>query len=139
MLPPDFPVGEYVAELPIGAARRGELIGEIEELPGRLRVLVGGMDETQRDRRYRKWTVRQIVHHIADSHVNAYVRFKLALTEEVPTIKPYDEGRWAALADSLAGDVELPLALLEALHRRWALLLRSLTPEQLGRRYFHPE
>ena len=80
MLPPDFPVGEYVAELPIGAARRGELIGEIEELPGRLRVLVGGMDETQRDRRYRKWTVRQIVHHLADSHVNAYVRFRLALT-----------------------------------------------------------
>src|SRR6188768_3759426 len=139
MVPPDFPVGEYVSELPIGAARRGELIGEIEQLPARLRQVVGGMTEAQRDRRYKKWTVRQIVHHLADSHVNAYVRFRLALTEAAPTIKPYDETRWAELADAKSADVELSLRLLESLHARWVLLLKSMTDADFGRTYFHPE
>lgn len=139
MLPPDFPVGEYVSELPIRAGRRGELIGEIEELPGRLRLLVGGMGEAELERRYKKWTVRQIVHHLADSHVNAYVRFRLALTEERPTIKPYDETRWAELADAKTADVELSLSLLESLHARWVLLLKSMTDADFERSYFHPE
>ena len=89
--------------------------------------------------RYRKWTVRQIVHHLADSHLNAFVRFRLALTEDRPTIKPYDETRWSELADSRSAEVELSLRLLESLHARWAVLLRSLTDADFERTYFHPE
>ena len=139
MLPPEFPVGQYVSELPIATTRRGELIGEIEQLPARLRELVGGMNEAQLERRYKNWTVRQIVHHVADSHLNAIVRFRLALTEDRPTIKPYDETRWAELADAKTADVELSLQLLESLHARWVLLLRSLTDADFERTYFHPE
>src|SRR5262245_10017504 len=139
MVPPEFPAGEYVSELPIGAARRGELIDEIEQLPARLRELVSGMNEAQLETRYKNWTVRQIVHHLADSHVNAYVRFRLALTEDRPTIKPYDETRWAELADAKTADVELSLRLLESLHGRWAELLRSLADAEFARTYFHPE
>src|SRR5262245_66035155 len=133
MTPPEFPAGEYVSELPIGAARRGEMIDEIERLPARLRELVSGMNEAQLETRYRNWTVRQIVHHLADSHVNAYVRFRLALTEDRPTIKPYDETRWAELADERSGDVALPLALLDGLHACWVALLRSMTDGQFAR------
>ncbi len=139
MLPPDFPAGEYVSELPMGPARRGELIGEIEQLPARLRQLVDGMSALELGRRYRNWTVRQIVHHLADSHTNAYVRFRLALTEDRPTIKPYDETRWAELADAKTADIELSLRLLESLHARWVLLLRSLGDAEFARTYFHPE
>jgi uncharacterized damage-inducible protein DinB len=139
MLPPEFPAGQYESELPIGAVRRGELIGEIEQLPARLQRLVGGMNETQRERRYKNWTVRQIVHHLADSHLNAVVRFRLALTEDLPTIKPYDETRWSELADAKTADVELSLRLLESLHARWVLLLQSMTDADFGRTYFHPE
>jgi len=139
MVPPEFPAGPYVSELPIGVARRGELIGEIEQLPARLRQLVGGMNETQLETRYKNWTVRQIVHHLADSHLNAIVRFRLAITEDRPTIKPYNETRWAELADAKTADVELSLRLLESLHARWVVLLRSLTDADFGRTYFHPE
>src|SRR5579859_5990224 len=90
-----------------------------------LRAAVAGLSEDQLDTRYRNWTIRQIVHHLADSHVHSYLRFKWALTEERPTIKPYDEGCWAALADARTGDVRAPLALLEGLHARWVQLLRS--------------
>jgi len=139
MSPPDFPAGPYVSELPISPARREELIREIEELPAQLRRLIGGMNESQLARHYKKWTVRQIVHHLVDSHLNAFVRFRLALTEDRPTIKPYDETRWSELADSRTADVELSLRLLESLHARWAVLLRSLTDSDFERTYFHPE
>jgi uncharacterized damage-inducible protein DinB len=139
MSPPEFPAGRYASEHPIGAVRRGELIGEIEQLPVRLRRLVGRMDESQIEARYKNWTVRQIIHHLADSHLNSFIRFRLALTEPRPTIKPYDETRWAELADSKSADVELSLQLLEALHARWVLLLRSLTDADFERTYFHPE
>jgi uncharacterized damage-inducible protein DinB len=111
----------------------------IEAAPTALRAAVAGPSEDQLDTRYRNWTIRQIVHHVADSHVNSYVRFKWALTEEVPTIKPYDDGRWADLADARTGEVRAPLALLEGLHIRWVQLLRSMTEEQFGRAFFHPE
>jgi len=127
MIPPELPAGEYVSELPIGAARRGDLIGELAQLPARLRELVSGMNEAQLETRYKSWTVRQIVHHLADSHLNGYVRFRLALTEDRPTIKNYDRARWAELSDSKTADVELSLSLLESLHARWAMLLRTLT------------
>jgi len=139
MNPPEFPAGEYVSELPIGVARRDELIGEIERLPARLHELVGGMNEAQRETRYKNWTVRQIVHHLADSHLQGSVRFRLALTEDRPAIKPYDPPRFAELADAKTGDVELSLRLLESLHGRWVLLLRSLTDPEFARTFFHPE
>src|SRR5204862_5683097 len=97
-----------------GPQRRGELITVLEAAPAALRGAVAGLSEGQLDTRYRNWTIRQIVHHLAASHVNSYVRFKWALTEERPTIKAYDEGSWAALTDSRSGDVSAPLALLEA-------------------------
>jgi hypothetical protein len=136
---PQYPAGPFVSEAGLSPERRAELIAVIEAAPAALRQAVGGLSESQLDTRYRNWTVRQVVHHLADSHANSYVRFKLALTEDRPTIKPYDEGRWAALADSLAGDVAAPLALLEALHARWAQLLRCMTAEQFARTFFHPE
>jgi len=109
-----------------------ELIHEVEELPARLRQLAtwqhaSGMNDSQLDTRYKNWTVRQIVHHLADSHLNGYVRFRLTLTEDRPTIKNYDRARWAELSDSKTADVELSLSLLESLHARWAMLLRTLT------------
>jgi hypothetical protein len=139
MIPPEFPAGQYVSELPIGTARRVELIGELEQLPARLRALVSGMNEAQRETRYKNWTVRQIIHHLADSHVNGYVRFRLALTEDNPALKRYDETRWAELADAKTADVELSLRLLESLHGRWVLLMRSLTAAEFERTFFHSE
>ena len=139
MTPPDFPAGAYVAEPQPTPARRAELIAEIEQLPVRLRSLVEGQSAAQLDRRYKNWTVRQIAHHLADSHLNAFVRFRLALTEDRPTIKPYDETRWAELPDAKTADVMLSVALLEALHARWVLLLRALSDADFERSYRHPE
>jgi uncharacterized damage-inducible protein DinB len=139
MEPPQNPAGPFEPEADYGAQRRDELIAVIEAAPAAARNAVAGLSENQLDTRYKNWTIRQIIHHLADSHVNSYVRFKWALTEELPTIKAYDEGRWAALDDSRAGDVRAPLALLEALHARWAQLLRSMTEAQFGRSFLHPE
>jgi uncharacterized damage-inducible protein DinB len=136
---PQNPAGAFVAEEGYGPERRDALIAEVENAPAALRAAVAGLSEGQLDTRYRNWTVRQIVHHIADSHVNSYVRFKWTLTEERPTIKAYDEGRWAALSDALAGDIGAPLALMDGLHARWARLLRSMTEEQFARSFVHPE
>ena len=139
MTPPDFPVGRYEPEPAPTAARRAELIGQIEALPAKARAAVAGLGAAQLDTAYKQWTVRQIVHHLADSHLNASIRFRLALTEDVPTIKAYDESRWAELADAKTADVELSLRLLESLHARWATLLRSITDDGWGRSFFHPE
>jgi hypothetical protein len=138
-LPPDFPAGPYVAEPNPSAAIRAEWIATIEQLPVRIVELITGMSPAQLDTRYKNWTVRQIVHHLADSHLNAYVRFRLALTEDRPTIKPYDETRWAELPDATAADVQLSAGLLEALHARWVLLLRAMSDADFQRAYFHPE
>jgi uncharacterized damage-inducible protein DinB len=136
---PQYPAGAFVPEENYGPARRDEFIAVIAQAPATLRQAVDGLSEEQLDTLYRNWTIRQIVNHLADSHVNCYVRFKWALTEDLPTIKPYDEGRWAALADSRSGDVRVPLALLEGLHARWVHLLCSMTEEQFARSFFHPE
>jgi uncharacterized damage-inducible protein DinB len=136
---PQNPAGAFVPEETYGPSQRAEWIAVIEAAPAAMRAAVAGLSKDQLDTRYRNWTIRQIVHHIADSHVNSYVRFKWALTEDTPTIKPYDDGRWAALADACTGDVQAPLALLEGLHARWVQLLRSMTEEQFGRAFFHPE
>src|SRR5271165_27500 len=135
---PQNPAGDFLPEEKYGPARRAELIAGIESAPSALRVAVAGLSEKQLDVRYRNWTIRQIVHHVADSHVNSYVRFKWTLTEDQPTIKAYDEGRWAALEDAREGAVEPALALLEGLHVRWVQLLRSLSDEQFSRAFTHP-
>ena len=137
--PPQYPAGPYVPPEAHGAAECEAWIGEIARAPGRLRGAVSDLTDGQLDTTYRNWTVRQIVHHLADSHVNSYVRFKWALTEERPTIKAYDEGSWAALADSRSGDVAAPLALLEGLHACWVQLLRVMSEEQFARSFIHPE
>lgn len=136
---PQNPAGPFAAEENYDSQRRDEFIASIEKAPAALRIAVAGLADDQLDTRYRNWTIRQIVHHVADSHVNSYVRFKWTLTEEHPTIKPYDDGRWAALEDSRSGDVRAPLALLEGLHIRWVQLLRTMTDEQFARSFFHPE
>jgi hypothetical protein len=116
-------------------------IGEIEALPGQMRRAVQGLTAEQLDTPYRPggWTIRSVVHHVPDSHLNSYVRFKLALTEDEPTIKPYDEKRWAELEDYRIVPVETSLDFLAALHAKWAALMRSLSREQLARRFMHPE
>jgi hypothetical protein len=133
-----YPIGK--STLPdADPATYARLIDEIERLPREFRAAVEGLTDAQLDTPYRDggWTVRQVAHHVPDSHMNAYVRFKLALTEDTPRIKPYEEARWAALPDSRL-DPAVSLALLDALHERWVVLLRSLAPEDWERAYDHP-
>jgi hypothetical protein len=137
--PPRFPAGPFQPEDGYGEDRRRELIAVIEQAPAALRRAVVGLTDAQMDTRYNAWTIRQIVHHIADSHLNSYIRFKWTLTEEQPTIKAYHEGAWAALADSRTGAIGPTLTMLEALHQRWVHLLRSMTSEQHARAFIHPE
>ena len=137
-----YPIGKMpVAQDRVDAGQREEWIRTIETLPQRLPVAVEGFTSAQWDTPYRPggWTVRQLVHHIPDSHVNAYTRFKLALTEDGPTIKPYDEAAWAELADTRTTSPEVSLALLEALHTRWVALLRSMSEPSYSRTLRHPE
>ncbi len=136
-----FPIGKFTAPSSPGKDERARLIGQIREAPVRLRDAVTGLGESELDTPYRPggWTVRQVVHHLPDSHLNAYLRFRLALTEEQPTIKPYDEARWAELADARGGPPEASLGLLAALHVRWVALLDSLEAAQWARAYRHPD
>ncbi|WP_079914547.1 YfiT family bacillithiol transferase [Paenibacillus sp. 32352] len=136
-----FPVGRFEWNGEITPEQRQLWIEEIEQLPRKLRDAVDGLTEEQLNEPYRPggWTVRQVVHHLADSHMNSLTRFKLALTEEQPTIKPYDEAAWAELADSREAPLELSLALLDQLHARWGRLLRSLSSEQWERTFIHPD
>ncbi len=136
-----YPIGEFKFEGSLAGDARRRAVDDIEAAPARLRAAVQGLSAPQLDMPYRPcgWTVRQVVHHVPDSHLNAYTRFKLALTENEPTIKPYDEARWAELADVRQAPLEVSLALLEALHIRWVLLLRSLGAEEFARRLRHPE
>ena len=136
-----YPIGPFEMVPDITDEKRQRFIEEIAETPARLREAVERLSPEQLDTPYRPegWTVRQVVHHLPDSHLNSYVRFKLALTEEEPTIKPYYEERWAELEDARTGHIELSLMLLEALHRRWVLLLRSLTESDFARTFKHPE
>src|SRR5271154_6483237 len=115
----------------ITPARRRQAIDEIAATPAKLRAAVNGLDDAQLDTSYREggWTVRQVVHHIADSHANSYIRFKLALTEDSPTIKPYDEAAWAELADSRLLPVDISLTLITALHARWVAFLESMNED----------
>jgi uncharacterized damage-inducible protein DinB len=139
MTPPRFPAGEHAADTNPSAEKRAALIDELDRLPEHLRGLVAGLSDKRLDTKYVNWTVRQIVNHLADSHMNAFVRFKLALTEDNPTIKPYDESAWSRLADTKDGDPEVSLQLLDAMHWRWVFLLRAMSGADFARTYFHPE
>jgi hypothetical protein len=121
--------------------RARECLAAIAETPAKLRAAVAGLTDQQLDTPYRPggWTVRQVVHHVPDSHMNSYMRFRLALTEEQPAIKGYDEAAWAKLPDAQSAPVEISLSLLDTLHRRWVMLLESLTPEQWKRTFLHSE
>lgn len=136
-----YPIGKFSYEGPPTEGQKQRFIDEIADTPTNLRDTVSRLFDAQLDTPYRPggWTVRQVVHHLPDSHMNSYVRFKLALTEDEPTIKPYAEDRWAELADTKATPIETSLTLLESLHSRWVTLLRSLTPEQWKRSFRHPE
>jgi len=137
-----YPIGSFsLRDATVAPEERPGLIGALVELPAQFRGAVQGLSEAQFDTPYRPggWTVRQVVHHVPDSHLNAYVRFKLALTEENPTIKPYEEARWAELPDTAGTQIGVSLVLLEALHRRWVVLLKSMTDDQWGRTYIHPD
>jgi hypothetical protein len=136
-----YPIGKFHFEGPLSDEQKERCLADISHAPANLRAAVSGLSEQQLDTAYRPagWTVRQVVHHLPDSHMNAYVRFKLALTEEEPTIKPYAEDRWAALADTQTTPIEVSLMLLESLHTRWTRLLGSLTASDWKRTFRHPQ
>jgi uncharacterized damage-inducible protein DinB len=138
---PRYPLGPFRLDLEPTPAKQRTWRAAIESLPAALRDALAGLDDARLDTPYREggWTVRQLVHHLADSHVNAYVRLRLALTEDEPTIKPYEEARWAELHDARTLPVEVSVALLTALHERWAALLGTLQGEHYARLLRHPE
>ena len=135
-----YHVGPFSFDKAGAANRRGASIAQIAEAPSRLRAALDGLNDAQLETPYRPggWTVRQVVHHVPDSHMNAYCRFKLALTEDNPTIKPYDEAAWANLADTAGTSPLVSVALLEALHVRWVKVLESMTTADFERPLRHP-
>jgi uncharacterized damage-inducible protein DinB len=136
-----FPIGKWRYDGPPTDQQKQQLVEEIAQAPTKLRAAIKGLSDSQLDTEYRPggWTVRQVVHHMPDSHVNAYVRFKLALTEDDPTIKPYAEDRWAELPDTKATPIEVSLTLLDSLHQRWVRLMHSFGPEEWKRTFRHPD
>jgi len=136
-----YPIGRLELPTRFDAASAAAWCREITEHPAHLRAAVAGLTDVQLDTPYRDggWTVRQLAHHVVDSHFNAYCRIKLALTEDNPTIKPYDEARWAELVDSTTLPVEPSLVMLESLHLRWVTILDALGPAELQRTFVHPE
>jgi uncharacterized damage-inducible protein DinB len=136
-----FPVGKFQPEPELSDGSRQNLIREIAETPAKLREAVKGLSEEQLDTPYRPggWTVRQVVHHIPDSHMNAYIRFKLGMTEQQPPVKPYKENLWAELVDAKSSPIEPSLTLLESLHQRWTVFLRSMATADFARAVNHPE
>ncbi|SDR11297.1 DinB superfamily protein [Chryseobacterium soldanellicola] len=136
-----FPIGEFEAPENICDTKLDENIKIIKDFPGKLKNLIEHFTDEQLDTPYRDggWTVRQVVNHLADSHINSFIRFKLALTEENPTIKPYNEAKWAELQDSINMPVKPAMRMLKGTHQRWVALLKSLTNKQLERTFHHPE
>jgi uncharacterized damage-inducible protein DinB len=140
MTDPRYPIGKFSFDGVVDAKQREQWISEIARQPSKLREAVAGLTDEQLETPYREggWTVRQVVHHVPDSHMNAYIRFKLATTELSPTIKPYDETAWANLPDSNL-PVEVSLRLLELVHERWLVILKHMTDADFEKTYFHPE
>jgi hypothetical protein len=136
-----YPIGKFRRPQSLTAAERAEAISTIEAMPQKLAAAVKGWSDAQLDTPYREggWTVRQLIHHVADSHMQAFTRIRFALTEDTPTIKPYEEKDWAKLADSQSMPVDASLRLLQSLHERWVFMLRALKDDQWQRVYRHPE
>lgn len=138
---PRYPVGKFAADYNVTREKREAWIQQIADFPAQFKSAMAALPHGALDRPYREggWTGRQVVHHVADSHINAYVRFRLALTEQEPRIKTYEEHLWAELIDARTADPALSLTLLDALHHRWHLLLESLAPSDFARTATHPE
>jgi uncharacterized damage-inducible protein DinB len=136
-----YPIGRFRPPPRFDASTRALAIASIAEAPLAMRRAIAGLSEEQLNAPYRPegWTVRQVVHHVADSHMNAYVRWKLALTEDAPTIKPYDENAWASLPDTVLTPVETSTRLIQDVHERWLHLMRSMQPDEFARAYIHPQ
>lgn len=141
MSDPRYPIGKFSYANPPTEAERDQFIQNIADTPAALRAAVQDLSDQQIETPYRDggWTVRQVVHHVPESHMNAYIRFKLALTEDEPTIKPYMEDRWARLEDVQSTPIEVSLALLENLHARWVRVLHAIKPDEWKRTFRHPE
>ena len=135
-----YPIGEFSPKESYTPDDVKWYINTIELFPSKIKQAINGLSDEQLDTQYRPegWTIRQVVHHVADSHINSYTRFKLALTEDNPTIRPYEEADWAELPDAKSGSLELSLPLLEALHRRWVVMLKGMKPGDTERRLYHP-
>ena len=140
-LDPRYPIGNFVRPAASTPALRAEQIAVLRDLPARLQTAIAGLSDTQLDMPYREggWTVRQVVHHVADSHANSYVRFKLALTEEWPTIKPYDEAAWANLPDGRSLPLDSSLSIIAGVHQRLVAMLESMAEADFDRGFNHPE
>lgn len=136
-----YPIGRFVPDSATTPETRNRHIEKIAALPAKIRQAVAGLSDNQLNTPYREggWMVRQVVHHVADSHMNAYVRFKWALTENEPTIKAYEESEWAKLKDSELTPVEVSLTLIDSLHARWTVLVRSMKAEDFARKFVHPD
>ena len=136
-----YPIGKAPRVAELDAATRRQMIDSIAGTPARYRSLVAGLSDAQLDTPYRPggWTVRQVVHHVPDSHMNAYIRTKLAVTEDAPAIRTYMEERWAELPEAKSGPVDMSLALLDALHQRWVAFLRALPEADFARTFTHPD
>lgn len=136
-----YPIGKFQRPQEITQAQRQQWTNDIAQTPGKLREIISGLSDDQFNTPYRPggWTVLQVVHHLPDSHMNAYMRFKLALTEEEPTIKPYEEDRWAELPDVFQTSWEVSATLLETLHYRWVKLLQAMSPSDFKRTFRHPQ
>src|SRR5258707_1879417 len=141
MTDPRYPIGKFTFDGTLTTDQKKQYLNDIEQTPAHLRAAVAGLSDQQLNTPYREggWTVRQVAHHVPDSHMNAYVRFRLTLTEQEPTIKPYEEARWAELEDAKHAPPDVSLALLDSLHERWARLLRSMRSEDFARTFRHPD
>src|SRR5689334_525456 len=141
MSDPRYPIGKFTLAGPPDDSERTKLIDDIAQTPAALRAAVHGLTPSQIETPYRDggWTVRQLVHHVPESHMNSYIRFKLALTEDEPTIKPYMEDRWAELPDATTEPIDVSLVLLDSLHKRWMAVLRAMKPEEWQRTFRHPD
>ena len=136
-----YPIGKFTWPEKMTDDGRRKCIQQIEEAPAKMRGAVKDLSEKQLDTPYREggWTVRQVAHHLADSHLNAFIRFKLTLTENEPTIKPYEQQLWAELVDAKNAPIEVSLLLLDSLHQRWVMMLKAMKPEDYARKFRHPE
>ena len=137
--PPDNPAGPFIPVEQYCETTKLQLIESIRVAPARIKQAVSGLDQIQLATRYKNWTIRQITHHIADSHLHSIIRFKWALTEDHPTIKAYEEADWVQLADACTGNLAPSLLLLEGLHAKWVQVLESMTQDQFARSFLHPQ